>query len=213
MPLNIGRIYSLLQDKAKDPTQISSLLCRNCNTYTTSNKTDIMCSECTQIYCRKCSHEPHPLTECGEILSKEDKEHMEDSYTACPGCKQLIDRSDACIHMRCTQCRTEFCHLCGEIWNNFDHIFDGLCSEVAKYPRLKEYIPIIRRLSSIINISKPQIRALQKYPKLLEYLIESEQSIMILGDTPEKLKELKEIFSNTPEESTSSNSAAGGGGI
>jgi hypothetical protein len=201
---------------AGKPNEISSLLCSECKIYTTSDKTDIICSRCHETYCRKCSHKVHPFTECFKQIDPKDAEHMDETYTHCPGCKALVERSNQCIHMTC-KCNTEFCHLCGEKWNktiNFHHIWDGLCPEVAKYPKLKEYIPILTRLSSIINISKSQLKILQKYPKLLQHLIDTEQSIMILGNTPEKIKSLKEDprFSNVVNTTSNSNNGGGGGG-
>ncbi len=192
------RIFSLLEDNVQKENAISCILCPNCKIYTTSDKTDILCYNCQESYCRICIKKTHPLTGCNEPISKETAEHMDDTYTACPKCKQLFERSEACIHMKCITCSTEFCHLCGELWyGSFNHIWDGLCSEVVKYPRLKEYIPILRSKSVIINISKPQLRALQKYPKLLEHLITTQDSIIKLGDTPKKLEELKKRFSNS----------------
>ncbi len=203
------RIYSLLEENQHKENDISCILCPNCKIYTTSDKTDILCYNCKESYCRKCIKKTHRLATCYEKpLSKEDEEKLDEICTACPGCKKLVERSEACIHMTCITCRTNFCHLCGEIWpaESFVHITDGLCSEVAKYPRLKEYIHILSSIGSVIYISKPQLRVLQKYPKLLEYLITSEKSIMRLNNT--ELEELKKDFSNS-----NSNSTAGGGGI
>jgi hypothetical protein len=220
------RIYALLQDTNKEPNEIGSLLCLNCKMYTTSKKTDIMCSKCHETYCRICSNKVHPFIECFAKTDPKDVEHIDETYTSCPECKAPIERSSKCIHMTCTQCETQFCHLCGERWDPnpeslFEHIWNGLCPEAVKYPKIIEYIPILTNLSPIINISKSQIRILQKYPKLLQYLIDTKQSIMVLGDTPEKLQGLKEDprFSNSPEklqalkEKPRFSDAGGGSGI
>ena len=38
-------------------------------------------------------------------------------FRSCPGCNMPIERTDACCHMTCSHCHTEFSWICGSIYN------------------------------------------------------------------------------------------------
>ncbi len=190
-----SKIYKLLCDNANKQGQLSSIFCNDCKIYTTSENTNIKCSQCDESYCRICSKKTHPFAECTQELSIEELEKINETITPCPKCNTPYERTDACVHMQCKgTCNTDFCHLCGNIWDSeigFHHIWDCLCSEISKYPKIIEYIPILINKSTLINITKPQIKILQKFPKLLQYLIDTQQSIIVIGNTTEKIESLK----------------------
>ena len=52
------------------------------------------------------------------VARVEDVEAMqwirENGCTMCPTCKTVIERSEGCFHMHCTQCATHFCYECGD---------------------------------------------------------------------------------------------------
>ena len=190
-----SKIYKLLCDNANKQGQVSSIFCDDCKIYTTSESTNIKCSQCDESYCRICSKRTHPFAECTQELTIEELEKINEIITPCPKCNTLYERTDACVHMQCKgTCNTDFCHLCGNIWDSeigFRHIWDCLCSEISNYPKIIEYIPILINKSTLINITKPQIKILQKFPKLLQYLIDTQQSIIVIGNTSEKIESLK----------------------
>ena len=39
---------------------------------------------------------------------------VEENANICPNCKNAIERSAGCFHMKCTECGTHFCYECGE---------------------------------------------------------------------------------------------------
>ncbi|KAF5377545.1 hypothetical protein D9615_005197 [Tricholomella constricta] len=42
-----------------------------------------------------------------------NKEWLEASTMACPGCEVHVEKSLGCNHMTCTKCRQHFCYRCG----------------------------------------------------------------------------------------------------
>ena len=48
-------------------------------------------------------------------LFKEAVESESGELQECPSCNTVIQKSDGCNKMRCTQCATFFCYLCGDI--------------------------------------------------------------------------------------------------
>ena len=73
------------------------------------------CRNCRSQTCRHCRSRAHP----GKLCSKdEDTEKVkalasQQGWKPCPGCSHMIMRNEGCLHMTCSQCRTEFCYNCG----------------------------------------------------------------------------------------------------
>ncbi|XP_054881672.1 E3 ubiquitin-protein ligase parkin-like [Poeciliopsis prolifica] len=42
---------------------------------------------------------------------------IQESTRRCPRCLVPVERNGGCMHMQCTQCRAEWCWLCGAPWN------------------------------------------------------------------------------------------------
>ena len=230
-----NRIYTLLKNNSGGPTEDNSeattednsndqpkyscITCPDCRINTISKDINIACSSCNLVYCRKCSKREHPDLGCNEKpMTADDRKYFYENMTKCPKCRTPITRAGACIHMTCSKCNTPLCHLCGQLWNNqigFGHLWDCLCPEINKYPKIVEYMPILRRTSGgptgpAYNLSKPQLRAIQDYPKLLQHLIDTKESIIVVGSTPKDLEALKQRYPNSSP--TGNNSSAGGGG-
>lgn len=79
----------------------------------------IECNSCHTDTCKECKqwrfdHCGEDLEICQEdIVSKEDRELANsEKWKQCPGCKNLVERSEGCNNMMC-ECDTEFCYDCG----------------------------------------------------------------------------------------------------
>ncbi len=99
----------------------------------------VQCSECSLVWCFRCSAPWHGNMTCKQFL-KGDKlllkwmnQSNEDQWNArkCPKCSSLIQRAGGmmremfffknlfinlhlgCPHMTCSSCSCEFCYLCG----------------------------------------------------------------------------------------------------
>lgn len=78
------------------------------------------CRTCNSNTCRHCRAPAH----AGICSEDEDSTAVlglakEKGWKACPGCKNMIERVDGCLHMTCTRCpnRTEFCYNCGQLYS------------------------------------------------------------------------------------------------
>lgn len=80
-----------------------------------------ICSKCTFAFCRICYSGWHgEFARCwprnpGE-LSEEDKasyDYIRLHTSPCPTCSSPTQKTMGCNHMRCFQCNTHFCYLCG----------------------------------------------------------------------------------------------------
>ncbi|XP_005816481.1 E3 ubiquitin-protein ligase parkin [Xiphophorus maculatus] len=94
---------------------------------------------CGFVFCRDCRegfHEgpcegpaaPPPADACqGFVVEDEasqrgrwDRASLQlilESTRRCPRCLVPVERNGGCMHMQCTQCRAEWCWLCGAPWN------------------------------------------------------------------------------------------------
>lgn len=77
------------------------------------------CDNCAKLTCTACSalNTDHEGDSCPERLEKMDRELMEKKkWKPCPGCKEMIEKSEGCDHMSC-ECGQEFCYQCGRAYN------------------------------------------------------------------------------------------------
>ncbi|XP_014873676.1 E3 ubiquitin-protein ligase parkin isoform X2 [Poecilia latipinna] len=94
---------------------------------------------CGFVFCRDCRegfHEgpcegpaaPPPGDACqGFVVGDEASQRgrwdqaslqlIQESTRRCPRCLVPVERNGGCMHMQCTQCRAEWCWLCGAPWN------------------------------------------------------------------------------------------------
>ena len=95
-----------------------------------------ICEDCSYAFCRLCRHTWHgDFFDCRArvnipsertILEKEEEASLEfirQNTTKCPKCETPVQKSEACNHMTCVQCRTHFCYLCSTFLNPF-HPYD-----------------------------------------------------------------------------------------
>ena len=59
----------------------------------------------------------------GQICSQDEDTQrlltlaLEKKWKQCPGCRNMIEKTEGCLHMTCSRCRGEFCYHCGQVWS------------------------------------------------------------------------------------------------
>ncbi|DBA71150.1 hypothetical protein WJX79_002426 [Trebouxia sp. C0005] len=84
---------------------------------------DVLC-KCGSSFCFSCQEEAHRPVDCqtvGMWLRKNSAESENANWILantkpCPKCKRPIEKNQGCMHMVCSQCRSEFCWLCLGNW-------------------------------------------------------------------------------------------------
>lgn len=84
---------------------------------------DVLC-KCGSSFCFTCKEEAHRPVDCvtvGMWLRKNSAESENANWILantkpCPKCKRPIEKNQGCMHMVCSQCRSEFCWLCLGNW-------------------------------------------------------------------------------------------------
>lgn len=96
-----------------------------------------ICEDCSYAFCRLCTRTWHgDFFDCRArvnipsertILEQEEEASLafiRNNTTKCPMCETPVQKSEACNHMTCVQCRTHFCYLCSTFLNPmhpYDH--------------------------------------------------------------------------------------------
>ena len=85
----------------------------------------ITCTGC-QIaeICELCCSNSHPGTSCNTNSDESIRAYLESNKNTvvCPGCTHGIEKTIGCNHIECRACNTDFCFLCGFIFENHDAI-------------------------------------------------------------------------------------------
>jgi len=75
-----------------------------------------------EVTCPECEHNWN-LTSTSEASTSDKlaedslcEQWKSEHACQCPGCATWVERTSGCPHMTCTNCRTEFCYLCGELY-------------------------------------------------------------------------------------------------
>ena len=73
------------------------------------------CRKCSRLTCRHCRSKAHPGKLCSQDKETERVKELanKERWQFCPNCKNLIQRSEGCLSMRC-RCGTGFCYNCGQ---------------------------------------------------------------------------------------------------
>jgi len=79
---------------------------------------------CGKRWCFDCKDDDHTPCGCAEAKAWNDRikkeggnaEYIIANTKGCPKCKVNIEKNQGCQHMTCSQCRYEFCWLCGGDW-------------------------------------------------------------------------------------------------
>lgn len=88
-----------------------------------SNSFYHQCEICKNSWCLNCNSKSHDNNECSK--SQEDiinESMLSKTATQCPNCKSWVEKADGCDNLMC-KCRTQFCWLCGDIWNR-NHLIE-----------------------------------------------------------------------------------------
>ncbi|XP_078068935.1 E3 ubiquitin-protein ligase RNF217 [Mustelus asterias] len=114
----------------------------------TENKFKIQCPVCQFVWCFKCHAPWHDGLNCKEYR-KGDKllrhwasevEHGQRNAQKCPKCKIHIQRTEGCDHMNCSQCNTNFCYRCGEMYRQL-RFFGDHTSNLSIFGCKYRYLP------------------------------------------------------------------------
>jgi len=79
---------------------------------------NMVCRDCGQHWCPKCSLRPHSNISCTEALKFQTTEDEQNSVwksknsKRCPKCKIYIEKNSGCSHMTCKICQYQFCWIC-----------------------------------------------------------------------------------------------------
>ncbi|KRX06952.1 hypothetical protein PPERSA_07115 [Pseudocohnilembus persalinus] len=85
----------------------------NCNGFCSKN--DGLCTICFEYSCAICYQKLHPGVSCDNVPDKEMEQAILDYKIApCPSCQALIQKNNGCNHITCTNCKYQFCWLCGK---------------------------------------------------------------------------------------------------
>ena len=103
-----------LEIKTPNPLYCSN---RDCAAFILPNNVhgDIgACSRCRQRTCRHCRQREHVGRHCAQDRDTQRVEAMGRmaGWKRCPSCGHMIEKTDGCLHMKCTQCQTDFCWNC-----------------------------------------------------------------------------------------------------
>ncbi|CAE7283832.1 RBCK1 [Symbiodinium sp. CCMP2592] len=96
------------------------------------DRSRLICEVCFMESCVRCGASPfHHGLSCEEetrrsalmmegyqrIAPRIEECLRQAMFRSCPGCNMPIERTDACCHMTCSHCHTEFSWICGNIYN------------------------------------------------------------------------------------------------
>ena len=94
------------------------------------------CPTCALALCKSCRQAAHD-GDCAQHLGVANLKLAEDKrFQACPRCKALVEKAEACDHMSCT-CGARFCYVCGASGHDCPvtctkpRHFNGLASSLA----------------------------------------------------------------------------------
>ena len=110
-----------LELTTKNPLFCSNVRCSKLLPETTAFAGEIVtCMHCQTKTCKQCKNQAHPGAEC-----QEDKEitavkqlAVQKGWKACPGCEQLVEKTEGCSHITCPRCGTDFCYRCARKWED-----------------------------------------------------------------------------------------------
>lgn len=124
---------TLLKKGFEDKKDYETLLDRYSKKYIYSLKT-IECKSCNLVSLNENEDDNSinicPNPDCQELISNnndtidQDKEYILEAYGSCPQCNQSTERIDACMHIKCPTCKTDYCYLCNTRLNPDDHWLD-----------------------------------------------------------------------------------------
>lgn len=88
-----------------------------------SHKGHVMCTRCQVEFCAKCKREKHDKLSCAEAEQKDGLIVNDMQVHNCPKCGAMFELVEGCADVQCSQCKYEFCWVCGSDNNSCFHNF------------------------------------------------------------------------------------------
>ena len=91
------------------------------------NEKEVKCKN-GHKFCFKCLKNWHGNTDCDLELEKDFQIWKKGKIIKqCPNCKIWTEKNEGCNHMKCVECKYEWCWLCSGKYSS-NHFYEGKCS-------------------------------------------------------------------------------------
>ncbi len=111
-----------------------NLSCQGLNFMIDKNSDIVRCPICCSCYCVKCKKFAHGNISC-EGGNRE--ELILNGFMPCPYCYELFAKDDKCNHVKCSNCKNDFCFRCSAkrspIMEHGNHYHRSNCTDYSKY--------------------------------------------------------------------------------
>ncbi|XP_067133598.1 potential E3 ubiquitin-protein ligase ariadne-2-like [Centruroides vittatus] len=155
----------------------------------------VICSSCKIQFCFKCGTAYHAPNDC-ETIKNWILKCSDDSETAnyicahtkdCPMCQVTIEKNGGCNHMKCYNCKHEFCWMCLNDWKchgtQYYHcsIYDENADDSSSQAKhsLKKYLFYYERWQNHANSLKLEEQTLQQIKNKINDKVMSNQGTWI----------------------------------
>ena len=140
---------------------------KGCDSYAIRDNENIKEVKCknNHKFCFNCLRDWHGNTDCDLELEKEFQIWKKGKIIKqCPNCKIWTEKNEGCNHMKCVECKYEWCWLCSGKYS-LNHFYEGKCNGLQFFkPKTEEDIK--NALDKNINkkpvISNPVFRPLPR---------------------------------------------------
>ena len=122
--------YNRFKERAKIYKDDSKKFCPepDCNSYLQKGDNKYVQCENGHKYCYICLKPWHGRTNCDEEVDKDFQIWKKDKVVKqCPKCKIYTEKNEGCNHMKCTECKFQWCWLCEKEYL-YGHFESGLCN-------------------------------------------------------------------------------------
>ena len=140
-----------------------------CDSYAEENKNKIVSCKNGHKFCFKCLKNHNEKTNCEDEMDNDFKIWMKNRIVKrCPKCRLWTEKNEGCNHMTCSQCRAQWCWLCGQFYEP-NHFNKGKCKGLQFEKNFKnesDIINLFNREVIITNLSfNTDINKLSTYLK------------------------------------------------
>lgn len=134
--IEISRIFTpILEEFLSTNKQYVRCLTPDCNSiYRNTGCKFIYCDSCCHVYCLECQNDYYGLLTSHDGLTcdmykkkckidMKSQDWLNKNTKKCPHCASTIQRVEGCLHMKCSQCKYDFCWECLKKWSIVKHGF------------------------------------------------------------------------------------------